>query len=89
VSEDNGLDVVDEPRKTIDTGSHYRFTYNGIKLDPFRIAQIYGITDFAILTILKKCLVCGNRGHKDLKRDLQDIITAAQRKLEMLKEDGE
>lgn len=71
-----------------DTGQHYRHNYKGINLDPFRIAAIYGMTDFALLTILKKCLCAGNRGHKDKRRDLEDIITAAQRAIEMLDEDN-
>jgi hypothetical protein len=70
-----------------DPGKHYRFRYRGIHLDPFRIAHIYGINDFALQTILKKCLCAGNRGHKDFKQDLKDIISAAERRIEMLDED--
>ena len=70
-----------------DAGKHYRYSYKGINLDPFRIAEIYGITDFALLTILKKTLR-GGRAHKDLKQDLKDIICAAERKLEMMEEDS-
>lgn len=77
----------DEP--TIeDTGSHYRFEYKGIKLDPFRISQIYGMTSFAMMTILKKCLCAGNRGHNSYRDDLLDIINAAQRELEIIDEDS-
>lgn len=72
----------------VDPGKHYRFMYKGLKLDPFRIAQIYGMTSFAMMTILKKCLCAGNRGHKDYRQDLNDIICAAQRELELLDEDG-
>ena len=76
-------------KKDGDAGSHYRFSYRGLNLDPFRIAQTYGMTDFCMMTILKKCLCAGNRGHKDFEQDLKDIICAAQRKLEMLQEDKE
>lgn len=88
--------------KNDDPGKHYRYEYKiritekdaavgyvVIKLDPFRIAHIYGMTCFALQTILKKTLKAGERGHKNLEQDLKDIINAAQRKLEMLKEDGE
>ena len=84
-----------------DEGEHYRFSLEiqltkqeaeekivEIRLDPFRVAQIYGMEDFALQTILKKTLVAGNRGHKDLAQDLKDIICAAQRKLEMIEEDN-
>lgn len=82
MGQDNGATNIDD-----DTGTHYRFMYQGIKLDPFRIAKIYGITDFALQTILKKCLCAGDRGHKDKRRDLEDIITAAKRAIEMIDED--
>jgi hypothetical protein len=74
-------------KKKGDAGAHYRYQYKGINIDPFRIAQAYNMTDFAMMTILKKCLCAGNRGHKDFKQDLRDIICAAQRKLQMLEED--
>lgn len=83
-----------------DTGKHYRFQYtvavcyqdmlNGklsINLDPFRIADIYGISNFAQQTALKKVLRAGNRGHKDLLQDINDIITALERWKQMLHED--
>ena len=52
-------------KNTDDAGAHYRYSFKGINLDPFRIAKIYGMTDFCMMTILKKCLCAGNRGHKD------------------------
>jgi len=69
-----------------DAGEHYRYVYKGVKLDPFRIAAVYGMTDPALFTILKKVLR-GGRAHKDLKQDLVDIISSAERKLEMMEED--
>jgi hypothetical protein len=69
-----------------DPGAHYRYEYKGIKLDPARIARIYGVTDGMIFTILKKCLRMG-RAHKDKRQDLLDIISAAKRELEMMDED--
>jgi hypothetical protein len=71
-----------------DPGLHYRYEYKGIKLDPYRIAEIYRLNDPALFTILKKTLRAG-RAHKDLCQDLKDIINAAERRLEMLIEDKE
>lgn len=71
----------------IDPGAHYRYEYRGIKLDPFRICQIYGVNDFSLQTIIKKALKAGERGHKDMRQDLRDIVNAANRKLEMMDED--
>lgn len=72
-----------------DTGKHYRFEYKGLKLDPARIAAIYKANHPMQLPIIKKTLLAGNRGHKDVIRDIDDIITAAQRWKEMLLEDME
>jgi len=69
-----------------DAGKHYRFNYKGIKLDPFRLAKIFNL-DAAQLTILKKTLVTGKRGHKDTIQDYKDIIGAAERAIEMIQED--
>lgn len=74
-------------QKPEDTGKHYRFEYQGIKLDPFRIAQIYDMKSFALMTVLKKILCAGNRGHKNYKADILDCINALQRELEIIEED--
>lgn len=69
-----------------DAGLHYRKKYKGIKLDPIRIAEIYKINSVQF-TILKKVLVTGKRGYKDVVQDYKDIINAASRALEMIEED--
>lgn len=71
-----------------DAGKHYRFTYKGIQLDPFRLARIYKITNPAQFTILKKTVRLGTGG-KDKAQDLKDIISAAERELELMQEDGD
>ena len=84
----------------IDQGKHYRFQYiikvtkedldRGfirIKLDPFRIADIYKMKCKASFTALKKVLRMGTGGHKDEKQDCLDVVSAMERKLEMLDED--
>ena len=75
------------PMQKIDAGKHYRYSYKGFNIDPFRIAYIYKIESFAMMTILKKCLCAGKRGHKDYSQDLRDIISAAERELEIIAED--
>jgi hypothetical protein len=70
-----------------DPGQHYRREHKGIKLDPARIAKIYGMTSGMMFTVLKKCLCAGNRGHKDYRQDLLDMRNAIDRELEMIDED--
>jgi len=65
---------------------HYKYSYKGIKLDPYRILQVYGITCPAQQHAIKKLLRAGN-SVKDLEQDIQEVIDTLQRKLEMLKED--
>ena len=69
-----------------DAGTHYRYSWQGKKLDPFRICEIYKC-NLQQGTIVKKALRAGERGHKGLVQDLQDIICAANRWIEMIHED--
>ena len=72
-----------------DEGAHYRYEYKGIKMDPARIISIYKPSNMMAGTIVKKALLAGNRGKKDIIQDLNDIINAAQRWKEMIREDSE
>lgn len=65
----------------------YQFTCNGVKLDPYRVARIYGITDPVIFQALKKLLRCG-RKHKDIKTDVREAVTSLLRWEEMNEEDS-
>lgn len=69
-----------------DAGLHYRKFYKDVQLDPFRIGEIYKLSGIQ-LTILKKVLVVGDRGHKSKLQDYKDIINAATRAIEMIEED--
>lgn len=84
-----------------DTGEHYRFSITvrlnqkdiqrgevTVSLDPFRLAKVYAINDAPQFTMLKKVLALGDRGYKNEIQDLDDIITAAARKKQMLIEEG-
>ena len=84
----------------VDQGKHYRFTLKVrigeadaqarvkiINLDPFRVAQVWGMSDFALQTVLKKIARAGQGGHKDFKQDLLDCICALERRVQMLDED--
>lgn len=70
-----------------DRGTHYRFSYKGVHLDPARIAMIYGITNPMQFQALKKILCAGKRGHKDTIEDIKDIACAVNRWQELLQEE--
>lgn len=81
--------MTNEDMNEDDSGAHYRYEYKGIKLDPYRIAEIYNLRDHALFSVLKKILAAGTRGGKDYKQDIIDSRDALNRKLEMLAEDEE
>ena len=55
-------------------------------IDVYRIIDLYELHDPCFQHALKKILVPGARGHKDLIKDINDIIDTMQRKLEMIAE---
>jgi hypothetical protein len=67
---------------------HYKYSYKGIKLDPYRILDIYKITCPAQQHAIKKLLRAGN-SVKELKQDITEVIDTLKRKLEMLEEDSD
>lgn len=71
-----------------DVGAHYRYQYNGINLDPYRIIKVYGITEPAAQHALKKILCAGKRGHNTVIQDIDDVINAMNRWKEMILEDN-
>lgn len=64
----------------------YNFAYRGIKLDQYRILEIYGITHPAQQHAIKKLLRAG-RSHKTIGADISEVIETLKRWQEMLKED--
>jgi hypothetical protein len=94
----NALDAPEAPQEK-DTGAHYRFQlsipvtqsdlergYAVANIDPYKIADCYGITNHAIFSALKKLLVAGGRGFKDTAQDVADSIGALQRWQQMQEE---
>lgn len=67
--------------------SHYKKDVKHIDyIDVYRIIDLYELHDPCFQHALKKILVPGARGHKDLTKDINDIIDTMQRKLEMIAE---
>lgn len=67
---------------------YYKYSYKGVKLDPYRILSIYKITCPAQQHAIKKLLRAGN-SIKELKEDITEVIDTLKRKLEMLEEDSD
>jgi hypothetical protein len=67
-------------------GNHYRFSYKGVTLDPYRIFAVYKITHPAQQHAIKKLLRAG-ASIKDLEQDIKETIVTLERWLEMIDED--
>jgi hypothetical protein len=57
-------------------------------IDVYRVLQLFEVSDPCLQHAAKKLLVAGNRGHKDLARDVQDVIDSCYRWQTMYAEDA-
>lgn len=74
---------VEEP---VQEFSHYVRHFKGVKLDPYRIFVLFGITDPCVQHSIKKLLALGKRGAKDEMKDAMEVIKTMERWVEMQKE---
>jgi hypothetical protein len=58
------------------------------QIDVYRFLELFGVTCPVAQHVIKKAVAAGQRGHKDIRRDWQDIEDSAIRKQEMLREDA-
>lgn len=77
----------EKPGNSAASDKHYRFTYRGVKLDPYRIFRIYRITDPAQQHAIKKLLRAG-QSVKSLDQDIDEVIMTLTRWKEMNREDA-
>lgn len=56
-------------------------------IDVYRVLDLFNVTDPCLSHAVKKLLVAGGRGHKDISRDVQDVIDSCVRWQEMQQED--
>jgi hypothetical protein len=57
-------------------------------IDVYRVLSLFGVTDQAIGHAIKKLLVAGGRGHKNIHKDIQEAIDTLERWKEMQLEDS-
>ena len=57
-------------------------------VDVYRVLGLFGVTDQALGHAIKKLLVAGNRGVKNMDKDVQEAIDTLQRWQEMRAEDA-
>lgn len=57
------------------------------EVDIYRVLELFGITDQKLGHAIKKLMVAGGRGHKDIDKDIKEAIDTLQRWQEMRRED--
>ncbi len=88
----NACTQSDEQHNVISKPKHSHYFKNVSHLewvDAYRVADLFGVIDPCIQHALKKLLVTGNRGHKDVATDVQDVIDTLERWKEMQLENQE
>lgn len=72
-----------------DHNHYFRDIPKGVtKMDIYRFLDLFGVTCPVAQHVIKKAVAAGQRGHKDVTRDWQDVQDSAMRKLQMIEEDG-
>jgi len=69
--------------------SHYYRLCPYPHIDVYRVLELFEVTDPALQHIIKKALCAGQRGAKDFRKDLEEIVDTGNRRIEMLDEDTE
>lgn len=68
--------------------AYYHEEYKGIRLDPYRILDVWSITHPAQQHAIKKLLRAG-RGHKGLAQDIAEVVECLNRWQDMIQEDAQ
>ena len=65
------------------TNKYSRMIAPGVYVDVYDVLKAFGVKCPALQHLIKKALAAGNRGHKDLMTDLDDIVVSALRAKEL------
>ncbi len=68
---------------------HYFKDVSNLKyIDIYRVITLWEVTDPCIQHAIKKLLVAGNRGYKDVEKDIQEAVDSLNRWKEMQEENN-
>ena len=82
------LVAVPEANQTKRTHYHVEII-PGVWVDVYDVIDAWGLANPAYQHLIKKALKPGNRGHKDMMTDAQDIIDSAVRGKELIEKAGD
>lgn len=72
-------DAYDTPIIPTKETKYLREIKPGILVDVYDVLAAWRVGNPALQHLIKKALQAGNRGHKDLQEDLDDIVVSAKR----------
>lgn len=67
----------------ISYSKYHREIKPGVFVDVYDVLKAFDVRNGALQHLIKKALVPGQRGHKDLAQDLDDIVASAIRAREL------
>lgn len=67
---------------------YFKDVANLQRVDVYRVLRLFEVTDPCIQHAVKKLLVAGGRGSKDVDKDIQEAMDSLARWQEMRKEDA-
>jgi hypothetical protein len=76
-----------QPEKPAKVYPHYFKHLPTRHIDVYRVLQAYDVQHPALQHAIKKLLVAGGRGAKDVTKDVQEAIVSCNRFLEMKEEE--
>ena len=56
-------------------------------IDVYRVLELFDVTDPCIQHAIKKLLVAGGRGHKNIEKDVREAIVSLNRRIDMWEEE--
>lgn len=67
---------------------YYKKVPEGVEyIDVYRVLEMFDVNNPSIAHAVKKLLVAGGRGHKDVEKDIKEAIVSLSRWVEMREEE--
>ena len=79
-AEDEAWEAMEEKQKR---SKYHREIKPGVFVDVYDVLKAFDVRNPALQHLLKKALAAGQRGHKDLAQDMDDIVASAIRAREL------
>jgi len=68
---------------------YHREIRPGVFVDVYDVLHAWRVTNPALQHLIKKALQPGERGHKTMMEDLNDIVVSANRAYDLVRDSGE